>query len=231
MKNSITAILIGLIIGSCSTDKKNIMTVQGEIKNLKKGVIYLQKMKDTLLVSVDSVVLDGVNTFSLSDEVESPEMYFLSLDKSPSKVISFFGEPGAITINTKLEKFAYGASITGLTNQQLLDEYNAMKGQFRDKRLNLIKADFETKKSGDSLQIDSIQNEINNLTKTRYRFAIGFALRNSDKEVAPYLALTEFFDANPVWLDSLNNTLSPEVKTSKYGKELEKYIADIKSDN
>jgi len=229
MKKLIPLLLALISLVACKTEKKNLMLVQGEIKNLKKGTLYLQKMKDTIAVVVDSIALDGVNTFTLSDEVESPELYFLSLDKSPGKQISFFGEEGTITINTKLEKFRFGATINGLKNQELLDEYNEMKSKFSNKRLDLIKADFETKKFGDSVKIDSIENLINGLIKRRYYYTTNFAIIHADNEVAPYLALTELFDANIKLLDTVNNSLTPKIKASKYGKELENFIAEIKS--
>ncbi len=229
MKKIVVVFVISIIVFACSDKKENTMFVQGEVKNLKKGILYLQKMKDTLAVTVDSIALDGVNTFILSDEVESPELYFLSLDKSPSKQISFFGEKGTITINTKLEKFQFGATINGLTNQQLLDEYNEMKRKFNDKRLDLIKADFEVKGSQDSIKIDSVRNLINGLVKRRYYYTTNFAVNHPDNEIAPYLALTELFDANITLLDTINNTLTPKVKASKYGKKLEAFITDIKS--
>jgi len=229
MKKIIVWLLVITGLFACKTEKKNLMLVQGEIKNLKKGTLYLQKMNDTIAVTVDSIALDGLNTFTLSAEVESPELYFLSLDKSPSKQISFFGEEGTIIINTKLEKFRFGATINGLTNQQLLDEYNEMKSKFSNKRLDLVKADFDTKRLGDSTKIDSIEKLINSLIKRRYYYTTNFAVNNPDNEVSPYLALTELFDANIKLLDTINNSLTPKVKASKYGKKLETFIAEIKS--
>jgi len=229
MKRIILIALLSVIVFACSDQKENTMFVHGEVKNLKKGTLYLQKMKDTLAVTVDSIALDGVSTFTLSDEVESPELYFLSLDKSPSKQITFFGEKGTITINTKLDKFRFGARIIGLTNQQLLDEYNEMKSKFNDKRLDLIKADFEVKGSQDSIKIDSVRNLINGLIKRRYYYTTNYAVNHPNNEIAPYLALTELFDANIALLDTINNTLTPKVKASKYGKALEKFIAGIKN--
>ncbi len=229
MKRIFIVVFVGLMVFACSDTKENTMFVQGEVKNLKKGTLYLQKMIDTLAVTVDSIALDGTNTFTLSDEVESPELYFLSLNKSPSKLLSFFGEKGTITINTKLDKFVFGATINGLTNQQLLDEYNEMKSKFNDKRLDFIKADFDAKKSGDSIRIDSVEYLIKSLVKKRYYYTTNFAVNHPNNEIAPYLALTELFDANITLLDTINNTLTPKVKNSKYGKALGKFIADIKS--
>ena len=229
MKYSFTTLFLLAVIIACSPDNKNTMVVQGEITNLKKGVLYLQKMKDTIIISVDSISLDGTSTFILTDEVESPEIYYLSLDRSPSKRISFFGEVGNIAIKTKLDKFSLGATINGLSNQQLLDEYNQMKNKFSNKRLDLIKGDFEAQKSEDSLKVDSIQSEINNLIKRKYYYTTNFAVNHSDHVIAPYLALIELYDANIALLDTINNSLSPRIKESKYGKKLDKFIIDIKS--
>ena len=229
MKKIFLSLLTFLILASCTKDTKGSMLVTGKVKGLKKGTLYLQKMSDTLIVTVDSIALDGVNVFSLSDELESPEVYFLSLGSNADNRIPFFGDKGTIEINTKVDKFVYGALVKGLKNQGLLDEYNAMKSKFSNKNLDLIKAEFDAKKVKNTVKMDSVQNLIENLTKSRYRYTVNFAINNGDAEVAPYLALTELYNANVVWLDSLNNSLSKDVSASKYGKKLKEFIADIKS--
>ena len=55
-------------------------------------------------------------------------------------------------------------------------------------------------------------------------YTINFAINNKDSEVAPYLALSEIYDANIKYLDTINNQLTPKVKASKYGKQLQDYI-------
>ena len=59
MKKIITLLVLSVLITACSSKKEGNMIVQGQIKGLKKGTLYLQKMKDTLLVSVDSLDLLG----------------------------------------------------------------------------------------------------------------------------------------------------------------------------
>jgi len=232
MRKIIVIALMGILAVACGKDTENTMTVQGTVENLKKGTLYLEKQNDSILVVVDSIVLDGTNTYVLKAEIESPEMYYLSLDKSPNKEIAFFGEKGIITINTKLNKFQYAAEINGLSNQKLLEEYTEMKSKFTGKRLDLLKSDFEAKRDNDTIRIDSIASAIDHLLKGRYRYAINFAIMNKDKEVAPFVALTEFSDAGFVWIDSVNNSLTPEIKDSKYGKILNDFIAKRrKSDN
>ncbi|MFZ2283371.1 MAG: DUF4369 domain-containing protein, partial [Lutibacter sp.] len=97
--------IVALLI-SCNKNEQGNMVVKITIDGLKKGTLYLQKVKDTALVSVDSVQLDGKANYVLSDDVESPEIYYLALNKNIDERISFFGEKGEITVNAKLEKFA-----------------------------------------------------------------------------------------------------------------------------
>ena len=47
------------------------------------------------------------------DELERPEIYYVTLDKNTNQKISFFGEKGEITITSKLSKFVTSAKITG----------------------------------------------------------------------------------------------------------------------
>ena len=228
MKKIISSFIIISLLISCGTDKKGNMTVNGTINGLKKGTVYLQKYKDTLLVSVDSVKLNGENNFTLVDNIESPEIYYVALDKSADKKISFFGEKGVITINSKLDKFATSAKIVGSKNQTLLEEHEAMAKKFSGKQLDFIKEKFEAQKAGDTDLVSKLENDEKSLIKRKYYFSTNFAVNNGEFEVAPYIALTELYYANIKLLDTVNNSLSKKVKASKYGLELKEFIEGIK---
>jgi len=45
MKKIITGIVFAILIVACATEKEGNMVVQGKIEGLKKGTLYLQKMK------------------------------------------------------------------------------------------------------------------------------------------------------------------------------------------
>ena len=229
MRKIFGLLAIVVLLVSCNKNEHENMVVKVTIDGLKKGTLYLQKVKDTALVSVDSIQLDGKTEIVLSDDVESPEIYFLALDKIAGERISFFGEKGEITVNAKLEKFATSAIITGSVNQDLLAEHKAMAQKFNGKKLDLVVEKFNAYKINDTALASKLEKEEKNLIKRKYYYTTNFAVVNASHEVAPYLALTELFDANIRLLDTINNSLSKEVKASKYGKELEKFITDIKS--
>ena len=231
MKKIITLLLVSILIAACSSKKEGNMIVQGQIKGLKKGSLYLQKMKDSLLISVDSVNLLGNDQFRLTDNVTSSVLYYLTFDgNTTDKRILFFGEKGTITINDKVDQFGFDPEIYGSKNQEILDKYNTVKKKFQNKRLEFIKKDFDAKKSNDPKLIAKLENDYKKLIKREVLFTTNFAISNSDSEVAPYLGLTEMYDASLKMLDTINNSLSDKVKSSDYGKRFQEYLDKIKTE-
>ena len=230
-KLSILLLTISLLI-SCSSEKENQMIVKGTIDGLKKGTLYLQKIQDTLLVSVDSIILEGVNTFELKTIVESPEIYYLSLNNSYfNEKILFFGEKGIFTINTNLDRFSTAFKIAGGKNQEYLDEHQEMMRKFNDRQLILIERNFKATKAKNNLLIKKVQDEYNSLLKRRYLYTTNFAVQNANYEIAPYLAITQLNNANVKLLDTINNSLTDKVKQSKYGILLNDFVKKNKTTN
>ena len=230
MKKFFALLTLATIAFACSSDKKEgNMMVKGQIKGLKKGTLYLQKMNDTVLVSVDSVKLLGKDTFVLADDITSPEMYFLTFDgNTTDKRILFFGEQGEITINDKVEGFGIKPEITGSTNQEVMKKYNKINKQFNDKYLEYVQNNFEAQKENDTARVNALEKNYKNLVRRKYLFATNFALVNKDSEAAAYIALTDLADANITLLDTINVSLSDKVKSSTYGKQLNEFVSKIK---
>ena len=229
MKKFSFLLLIILSITACS-DKENNLLVKGHVKGLKKGTIYLQKIEDTLLINVDSVMIDGDANFELGDYLESPHIMYLFLDKVDNKIyndrIEFFAEEGEVTINTTLKNFEVDAKVVGSTNQQKLIDYRKMMQRFNDKNLELIQKNFEAQRDGNEELILSTNEDFDKLLTRKYLYTVNYAMNNKDLEIAPYLALSEVFDANIKYLDTIYTSLTPEVRKSKYGKELKSFLKE-----
>ena len=214
------------------------MHVSGRVDGLRKGTLFLQKVLDSTLIDIDSIVINGNPEFNFKTKIESPEIYYLYLNKDDGDTINdrvmFFAEKGEITINTLLKTFESSAKVSGSENQELLQEYRKIARQFNAKNLDYIKAYINNAKSAnDSRSSDSIQKEMDNLLKRRYLYALNFAVTHGDNVIAPYIALTEVSDANIKYLDTVASKLTEEVKSSKYGKLLIDLIAnrkDLESD-
>ncbi|SDR65721.1 DUF4369 domain-containing protein [Gramella sp. MAR_2010_147] len=229
MKKLALLLVILISITSCSEKESNLI-VSGEVKGLKKGTLYLQKIDDTILVNIDSVVVDGDPMFSMETYIESPQIMYLYLEKVDNNRyddrINFFADKGQVTIKTELEKFETSAKVTGSVNQEKLMEYREMIGRFNDQNLELIKASFEAEKAQDEDKLMEIDKKYDGLLKRKYLYTVNFAINNKDHEIAPYLALSEVFDANIKYLDTIYNSLAPGVKKSKYGEELKKFLKE-----
>lgn len=229
MKKIVTLLLVLLVI-ACSSKKEGNMQVSGQIKGLKKGTLYLQKMKDTVLISVDSIKLLGNDNFLLTDNVTEPVMYYLTFDGNTSeKRIMFFGEQGNIIINDKLSEFGFSPKITGSKNQEVYEEFKKIDRRFTDQRLDFIQKDFEARAKKDEKLVKKIEDNYKKMMRKRFLFTTQFAKNNPDSEASPYIALTELFDANIKLLDTINLSLTDKVKASKYGKRLQKFINDVKA--
>lgn len=231
MKNLILISFIStLLLMSCNTNNStNSMVVKGEVKGLKKGTLYLSKIENGIFSTVDSSYIEGTSSYSLHSTINAAELHFLTLNKANEKAIPFFGEPGEITINTDLANFDRHAKISGSKNQEILDEYNKISSRFTNQNLEMIKENFEAEKEKNQDKIDNVAEKSKQLLRRKYLYTINFALNNSDSEVAPYLALTMLADANIKFLDTINNSLTQEIKNSRYGKELNSFIEQIKS--
>ena len=214
------------------------MHVSGRVDGLRKGTLFLQKVLDSSLIDIDSIVINGNPEFNFKTKIESPEIYYLYLNKDDGDTLNdrvmFFAEKGEIIINTLLKTFESSAKVSGSENQELLQEYRKISRQFNAKNLEYIKAYINNaKSSNDSRSSDSIQKEMDNLLKRRYLYALNFAITHGDNVIAPYIALTEVSDANIKYLDTVASKLTEEVKSSKYGKLLIDLIAnrkDLESD-
>ena len=220
-----------LLIASCGAPKKEgNMIVNGQIKGLKKGKLYLQKIEnDTILKTIDSVSVLGNDQFTLAANITEPEMFYLTFDgNTTNKYITFFADKGTITISDDVAKFGTSPVIIGSKNQDILNNYKKIASRFNDQNLDLIQKKFLAQKADNKDSVDIINKQHDNLLRRRYLVTVNFALNNKDNHVAPYLALTELVNANVKMLDTISNSLSTEVKNSLYGKKLDNFIAEIK---
>lgn len=229
MKKIIAVLIVSIVLLACSSKKDGNMVVEGNIKGLKKGTLYLQKMNDTAIFSVDSVNVFGDGNFKLTANVISPEMYYLTFKgNTEDKRILFFGNKGTITINDNIDTFGFDTEIIGSENQLVFNKFTKINDQFKNQRLQFIKKEFDAVKSKNLDSIEKVKTDFNRMIRRKYLFTTNFALTNSDSEAAPYIALTELYDANIKLLDTINKALSIEVKKSTYGKRLDQYITEVK---
>ena len=233
-KNIIAFAITIITLVSCSKndkDDKN-LHLTGNIEGLSQGKLYIQQVKDSSLVILDSIMIKGDSKFESFLNIESPEMLYLFLDRGQTNSIDnslpFFAEPGKINIETTLKSFFADAKITGSKNQELYDEYKEMMVKFNEKNMGLVEKELENFQTKNKNSTDSISSEAEKLNRKKYLYIANFATVHADKEIAPFLALSEIADINIRYLDTIESKMNAEVAKSKYGKILKSYIEERK---
>ncbi|MFL9843007.1 DUF4369 domain-containing protein [Flavobacterium rhizosphaerae] len=232
-------ILFALVLCACNDEKKDApqgknLHISGTVKGLRKGTLYIKKIEDTTFVTLDSIVIDGNPDFESYLNIESPEMYYLFLNRGETNSMDdkllFFAEPGDIHIDTRLDGFFAKAKITGSENQKLYEQYLKLKSRYTDKNLDLIKLSAET---SDPKKLDSLDKQHVSLLKRHYLYTVNFAVNNASHEVGPYVAVSELPDAGVAglqYMDTICKSMTPKVANSAYGQLLKKYVDQLKEE-
>jgi Domain of unknown function (DUF4369) len=233
--NKLMLVLVIAAFFSACTEKetKNNLEITGTVKGLKKGKLYIQRVIDSNLIAIDTIILNGNSSFESNIKLDSPEMLYLFLDRGVSNSVDnnllFFAEPGKINIDTDLESFLGKSKVTGSKNHDLYQGYKKIISQFNNQQLELMRDEIMAKK--DNKDISAEINQKNDaILKRKYLYSANYALTNANYEVAPYIALTDIYDINMRYLDTINKSMSAKVAKSKYGKKLAEYITKRKKE-
>ena len=219
---------ITIAFSACSEKKsENTMTVSGMIDGLKKGTLYFQKIGDSTLINIDSLEIKGDGNFEFSQELESPEVFYLYLKKADNNDLNdrivFFGEQGEIHIKTYWNTFDSDAEITGSASHDKYLEFRGMISNFNKRDLELAQSSIQV----DSLELDSLNKLRDANFVNKYRYVLNFGFNNLDSHVTPYAILSEAAEANPKYLDSISKSLTTEIAEGKYGKALSEYVEGL----
>ena len=173
MNKSFLAFFLVILLVSCSEKKQTKdFLLTGYIKGLKKGTLYIQRVKDTTLIALDTIKINGDSHFTSELDLKSPEMLYLFLDRGVSNSldnnIPFFAEKGTMNLETSLDFFTADAKITGSKNQELYDEYKKVVSRFVDQDLTLIEKKFNAFKTKNINEVNRIEEEQKSITKRKY---------------------------------------------------------------
>lgn len=218
-------ILLSVFFISCSST--NNFELELEIKGLKKGKVILSKVNDSIGVIIDSVIVKGDNLIKFKSNLSEPQILYVDLilnDGNSYKTLSFFSEQKKIKIVSSLDKFGYEINVSGSKNDSLLRDYVAFNRKFNDQKLDLIKTSFEVNNRVDEDSLARIDETLFSLNKRQFLYNANFALRHSDFEISPYIAITDLKESKKI-MDTIYKSLSDGIKKSKYAKELKRLLS------
>ena len=215
---------------SCKNAPIQNTTVNGVVKGLQKGTLYLQKIQDTSYITLDSILIIGEKEFQLTCNLQEPEMLYLGRSESlNAERIPFFAHIGSTTINTTLKRFKFDAKIYGGPQQEIMEDYNANIKRFKNRDLELLEDLLNAQRINDTAKMEQTKLQRATNLKRQYLFSINYAVNNKSSEIAPYIALADLYDTKKSYLDTIYNRLTPEIASSKYGLILEDFIKNLGS--
>ncbi|MBE85966.1 MAG: hypothetical protein CMC64_02790 [Flavobacteriaceae bacterium] len=218
-------ILFLLFIIGC-VDESQKSTINLDVKGLKKGTLVLKKLSDSSFVKLDSFIVNSGDKINFSLLLDQPEMLFIDLklnEGSDIKTLNFFAEKSKMDIVTNLENFGYELVVKGSKNDSIYRNYISLNKKFNDQKLDLFKRSFEKSKSNDLDSLKIIEDLVVNINKRQFLHNANFAVRNSEFELSPYIAVTDLYESKKI-LDTVYKSLSARIKNSKYAKQLKSII-------
>jgi hypothetical protein len=228
-------LLIGLtIMSSCSNSNSNNFSVSGTVEGIKVGKIYLQRLQDSILIDVDSALFNGNSNYTLMTDLDQTEIMYLHLDVKDGTEFNdkllFFAEDTTMTINSSWDKFVKDAVISGSKNQDVYTVYKQNSDRLNKVYTDLVKRSLSLTDETRTLAIsDSINTAYDKYLRKKVLYAINYAQLHKEKEVAPYILVSEAGEANPILLDSVYQKMPKKIQTTVYGKQLSELIKSYKS--
>jgi hypothetical protein len=228
-------LLIGLtFMSSCNNSNSNNFSVSGTVDGVKVGKIYLQRLQDSVLIDVDSALFNGNSDYTLMTDLDQTEIMYLHLDVKDGTELNdrllFFAEDTTMTINSSWDKFEKNAVISGSKNQDIYTVYKKNSDQLNKVYTDLVKRSMSLTDETRTVAIsDSINTAYEKYLRKKVLYAINYAQLHKEKEVAPYILVSEASEANPILLDSVYQKMPKKIQTTVYGKQLSELIKNSKS--
>jgi hypothetical protein len=210
------------------------LVLEGKIFGLKKGKIFLQRVKDSAIINIDSVEFYNTNLFRFERQLDYPEIMYLQLQKDTinpeDNFVAFFADKGKVNVNAALNQFMFADIKANYANQKEFNTYSKNLKRFGDQKLDLIKAEMEARSTNDEARLDSVNKAYDRMNKRRYLYTINFAINHPDLEVSPYVLLNQAQYIRKSYLDSVYQKLDHKVQKSYYGRKLNNLIMNPRKD-
>jgi len=242
MKGYILLLFIALVtFPGC---KNNNIEVKGKLTNSIKGeYIYLDELRSSKLVTVDSVALSEDGTFSLKRKMEFPSFYLLKTDET--NFLTMLLEPGQkIELKADIDSLNFPSALSGSRGTELMTEYNR-KLQAAIVRLKGLREEYVRNLGSPQLsdimdRLDSIGqaclNDINSYTKNYIdeNLTSLVSLAALYQQVAPgeYILDPQKDLRYYIRVDSALSLLYPDYEPVKtLHEQVQNLVADIQSQN
>lgn len=225
MKNFGIVLLAAFVFVSCSTQKDQ-FSINGVVKGVEDGKLYLQQLVSSKWVNVDSTQLEK-GKFRFAGPIKLPEMFQIKLDE-PKVVVPIFVDASDIDVQIFPDSVDKSL-VTGSKAHEIFKKYLSMKEPIEAKIDAAYSEWKKARDNGDSLTMartDSISTVLENDLK---KVLVEFAGANSSSTVSPYLIMRNSWQFELPELEEVVNKFDPSIDSSQYTISLKKRIDILRS--
>lgn len=221
MKKLIPVLLV--LFAACSTPPSDGYILNGKINGKTPAKIFLQEYYDGKMLTIDSSeFING--EFHFEGTVDFPQRFFLKVgDKKP---MQFFIENSEITITGNIDSLR-NLNFEGSTIHDKFMQFNKLAGAF-DNKLNKVHKKFKKEHNKELSKI--LENKLDSIFEAKTNFIKEYIKTNGNCVLAPFL-----INQNLIYtieldeLEELTNSISPDLKDSKYTQKLIKRISLLRT--
>jgi len=225
MKKVLIFLVVAVILASC-TGIKDSYTINGTIKGVDTGMVFLQKFDVDQWVKIDSTQLIK-GEFTFKGKTTLPEMWYLSM-KEKQVFVPLFVENAKIDIEIFADSIDK-VNVTGSASHDIYKQYQAMNKALNAKIEEIYLEWKKAKEIKDSVAMNKADSISTELDKQMKRNLIDFVKANNKTAVAPYLIIRNAWQFDLPDLEDLVSALDTSLNTSVYIQSLNKRLAVLKS--
>ncbi|MEI6455662.1 MAG: TlpA disulfide reductase family protein [bacterium] len=218
-------LISALILASCA-DKKDSYTINGTIRGVDSGMVFLQKFDVDQWVKIDSTLLNK-GEFTFTGKNTLPEMWYISM-KEKQVFVPIFVENAKINMEIFADSIDK-ANITGSAAHDTYKKYEEMNKSLNARIEEVYREWKKAKETKDTLAMAKTDSVSNELDKQMKQNLIDFVKANNASVVSSYLVIRNAWQFDLPEMEEVLSVLDTSLSNSVYTQSLVKRIDVLRS--
>ena len=224
MKRLILFLILEGLIASCGKKEKH-FTIDGIIRGIDTGWIFLAKTNENEWIKVDSTQIAN-ERFTFTGEVQFPEMIYVKM-KGRQLSYPFFLENSRIKVtlfHDSIEKSIVTGSATNDTYREYLSRVEPL-----EKKIDSVYSEWKKAKETGNLTAMRKADSISGILDEQMKYLmLDFAKSYHNTVVSPYLIISNVWQFDLPELESAAAVVDTDLNNSKYTVALKNRIELLK---
>jgi peroxiredoxin len=213
MKKIMLILAVAVILASCTGRNKNQFAINGNVKGIDSGMVYLQKTEGGNWIKLDSTnIKEGKFTFK--GNLAAPELLYLTFSANQLN-FPFFVENSEIDVTVyadSLDKSVVNGSETNVIYKNYLGQKDVL-----DKKMDNLYGEYKkAREANDTSLMNKLDAGQNDLDKEMKKLVVDFVKANNKSVVAPYLIIRNSWQFELPELEEISATFDTSLKVSGY---------------